>query len=119
MTHKPTILHHKWIKDDRYGLPICRYCGHVLRRDNGNRDNECPGQVRAALRGTCSKCGKPRLDCRCHFGTVAMQNATAEGSTPPKCVECGGFMAMDEEWGRLRCGKCGELDWPDEPEACP
>ena len=42
---------HKWIKDDRYGFPVCAYCGHVLRRDNSNRDNECPGQVRVALRG--------------------------------------------------------------------
>ena len=69
---------HKWVKDERYGLPICAYCGHVLRRDNSNRDNECPGQVRVVLRGTCGKCGKPRLDCRCHFGTVAMQNMKAE-----------------------------------------
>jgi Zn ribbon nucleic-acid-binding protein len=68
-------LQHKWVKDDRYGLPICAYCGHVLRRDHGNRDDECPGRVRVALRGLCSVCGRPRLECRCHFGTVVMPNA--------------------------------------------
>ena len=37
-----------------------------------------------------------------------------EPKKPEHCQFCGGFMAMDEEWGRLRCGKCGELE-DDDP----
>ncbi len=47
-TTKPTF--HKWIKDDRYGLPICEYCGIVLRRDNHNLKSECRCRARVELR---------------------------------------------------------------------
>ena len=57
-----------WVENGTYWFNGPKHRDAVI--GEGPRMSEAS---RAAMRGTCSKCGKPRRICRCHFGTCVMR----------------------------------------------